>query len=215
MRGWSAALAALLVAGCMGSPDDATSASTGDGSAGETASGAVEGAASASPTSTDATEAAPPADIVIPLQFEGRLPAFVEPCAFALVAGVCVTLPPTADFQGRFVIDVEGNVTAWTATLTWTPSSPATEQLSFSFHSFNEDFSSFDVHGRAFGPSPLVLEIAEPFALDPALTHRISVSAPSTGAGVIVAEAGVSAATEQDFVLDGSMTLRAAASAPP
>ncbi|HUR68328.1 MAG TPA: hypothetical protein VM370_03715 [Candidatus Thermoplasmatota archaeon] len=217
MRGWSiACVTFVLFAGCMSASQETPSSD--DGST-PSASGTSADTDATAPARASAPEAASAADgataRVVPIHLEGSIPTFVEACISAVVVGECIGAPPDAKFDNRYLVEETGNVTAFLVTLTWTASSPATEQLSFSFHSFNEDFSTVEEHGRAFGPSPLTIEITSPVELEPGLTHRIGVGVPFYGARALVAGVNVAATTDQDFVLDGAMTLAQVAPAAP
>jgi len=216
MRPWLVLAALMLsaIAGCVSPPEEAGAAGI-EATPAPAAAGpapASKASASASPATPSPTGGAAPAEaapepIVLPLAYEGAFPLFVQPCVLTAVGGTCVPLSP-GEFRNRYEVEAEGQATSLRVTLAWTPTSPLSEHLSLSFWSRGED--DLVVHGSAFGPSPLVLEIAEPFELPEGWTHVLGVGAPATGGYAMVAGAFVLASLEQPFALGGELTL-----APP
>lgn len=204
---------ALLSAGCLGAAEeDVTPAAAAD-DAPAPAEPAADPAPSPAPASTVEAEAGSspqtetaPAPVVVPLSFEGSMPHFVQPCAWTgATGGFCQVVSHGEAFRNRFEVEETGNATALRLTLTWTPSSPLMERLSVSFHSFTED--EFVEHARAFGTSPLVLELGAPVHLPEGWTHRLGVGASYSGVAPLVASAGAYVGTEQAFTLEGTLTL--------
>lgn len=206
-------MAIVLTAGCVGKGEEGISAaSTG---ATDQGAGAPASAAGSAPSSETAGEAAAeaanasaaPVVTRVSVDVAGSLPAFVEPCVFTPVVGECQALPP-AEFNNRFEVDAKGNLTHLVLTLEWSAASPSTEELGMSFHSFTD--GEFVMHGHAFGPSPLVLEIADPIVLAEGWTHRIGVGAggPAVNGEVVFASATLNAA-EQPFTVKGELSVLA------
>lgn len=191
----------LLLAGCL-SPDAGPDGATAPDAAadGATPAAAVEPAdGGAGPEA----EGAANASAVIPLVFQGHLAADVSGCAFTILVGPCVDLP--GESKNFLEITQTGTVDAFSLTLTWDASGPATENLNFGLYSEGEEFTA---HAHAYGPSPLTLTTDGPFTLHAADTNYLYVGPPSYGGFALVAGAFVRPnPTEQPFSFEGSFTL--------
>lgn len=192
------ALAGALLAGCVGSPAD-------DPAAGATAprDNATGDTATANLTFEGATPPAAPR--VVPIAFDGKIPAYAEACAFALVTGQCVAAPPTADFTTlRTEVETDGVPTAGTVVATWTPASPAHQELfAFAFATSGDRFADL---GWAMGASPLALEL-DFSEMSPGDTIYMGLAPPGRSVDGPVAVWTSASPAEQAFHLAGQLTV--------
>lgn len=197
----SIALLVFLVTGCV--TRDPAEEQTAVGSGDEIAAPDAVEAAMASP---EAPEGEP---LLMPLQFDGGFPAFVETCD-KTVTESCYDLPPSPSFRNRYETPLtRGNVTLHVE-LTWEAASETTAELSMLFFSRNAE-GDVTRHALAEGPSPIALDVAG-VLLDPAQTHVIGVGVFCRGGTVVC----VRATPEQPFTIVGSATVETLeASAPP
>lgn len=187
----------LLLAGCVGAPDDAGEANA-----------AATNATAAPAAVPDANATLPPVET--PLAFDGKVPQYARLCAFALAVAECVGAPPGADHSASFLAIVPtGSVRSGTVTATWTPTGPTTQEMVLSSFSYNDD--AWQAHGWAIGPPGLTLELEELAEFAPGGTLVIALTVPGEGVGSDVAAAWASgASSEQPFRLEGLLVTEAA-----
>lgn len=133
----------------------------------------------------------------VALHHEGRIPTMVIACP--LVA--CIAAPSRDGWNATLALAEEGTLASLRVVLTWEASSPAMEELGLEVARGTGE--SYESLGFVYGPSPLVLELDEPIALDPAQEVRISAAIMSR------VPAPVFVTTEQRVSIDGVAWVRA------
>lgn len=89
----------------------------------------------------------------VPYTFDGRIPAYVEACAWTPAFGMCQDSP--SDFSKiRDAPVLPGAPTGATITATWTSAAPTNDQMVLTIFSYDQK-GHFKSYGYVVGPSPL------------------------------------------------------------